>query len=324
MFSGSAADLELEFLYELEALEYMRGALFGQSESAFNNIEITLGNYSEHGGLYTLHTRTINVDSCENAVRYALSRLQPLAFIAAFKIQDIICEWILRENLPDGKVPRTFSEKISKYDQRRDEIMEPRLFSENPSIKNAFWEIYRKITKYRNSLIHSGGVEINILGDMTIRSAQHLLTLSSRQQAAYIAAICIIAKLLIGRANNNSYLHAILESYLHFLIDFHSIGDIKQRRLTLVRLKVIVPPEKLISENPISVNIDWAELRETTKNLFDRDNTGVEIMISAIVEVSLKDSVSTWDIPIEAVPTHTSILAEGDQRFDSFLLKRVP
>ncbi len=323
MFSGDPADLEKDISYELSTLEYLRGVLFGQSENRAGKIEVILGNYAENGCLYTKSTMDIHFNGCENAVRNALSRFQPLAFSAAFKMQDMICEWILRNNSPDKKVPRTFSEKISNYDRLRDSLLEPDLFSFRPNISRAFWETYRKLSKYRNSFIHSGGTVLNGQGGMTISSSKNPLILNFHQQAAYIRVICIVAKKLTNQLENNTYIDAILESGFYFLLEFHGINEIKKREAMLVQLKVVVPQEKLLSENPVKVEINWEELRDTVKRSFTNPESKVEIMISATVDASFNDTVSIWDIPIENVPVSTEILASGDERFDLFLRQRV-
>lgn len=126
-FAAQTSDLNEAVGYELSILEYLRAALLGQDESSRGGMSLTLGDLTEDGQQRAQVSLQIAANISEGAIREALHRLRPLAFSAAFKLQDMIAEWTLRAN---GISEWTFSKKLAGYDRLRaaGSLMEPSLF----------------------------------------------------------------------------------------------------------------------------------------------------------------------------------------------------
>ncbi len=108
-FSGDTAELQNATGYEVEAINELRAILHCQSEAVGDGMSVTLGNYGPNGRLLRNLNMSCHNSISEDAVRKALDRLRPLAFSAAFKIHDMIVEWILRAN---GSSAWAFQKKL--------------------------------------------------------------------------------------------------------------------------------------------------------------------------------------------------------------------
>jgi hypothetical protein len=119
--------------YERWVLEHFRARLFRQSESTNGVTEITLGAVNERGDLRGRKSILFVSSLSEPAVSEALAPFRVLAFTSAFKLQDMIAEWILEAN---GEHLWKFSEKLKKYDQlkRAGALHEPPAFLSSPSL----------------------------------------------------------------------------------------------------------------------------------------------------------------------------------------------
>jgi hypothetical protein len=118
--------------------------LFGQTEESSRSLKINLSDKKDKDGFYPKHIgmEASGVSSGAYAVQSALSRLRPLAFAAAFKIQDMIAEWILHAN---GSTAWIFKQKIADYRSMRRTLAwsEPSAFATRAIVSSsAFWELY--------------------------------------------------------------------------------------------------------------------------------------------------------------------------------------
>lgn len=341
IFSGNPEELEYALAYELTALQLLRTILFDESEKNNDLITVTLGDMNKNGDLRKHYHLEIDDDICGRAVEAALSQFQPLAFGAAFKMQDMIAEWILRENGCTGKGDWRFQAKLQNYDRlsKSESLTEPCFFSSRPFLSKAFWELFRRFEPYRGTLTHAGGVSILRNGTLRIiKPGLAPLELSNSEQSAYIQAVCIISNELISRTAANAYLEAVIESAMAKLINYHGISELKNRPIKLSRLKVIVPPSQLASNNPLSVEVNWDLLRETMRKTYGIDgktcfpimNKGKielmqggagEVFFPVTIEILGNESVTRWDLPLEVVPTGVVTLTEGDPKFDNYLVR---
>jgi hypothetical protein len=317
-FAGMSADLEDMLSYELEALQYLRAALFSESDGTdCECITVRLGDYGDEGRLRRHVSMLIQDDVCAGSVRAALSRLRPLAFNAAFKMQDMIVEWILREN---GRTGWSFQEKIRDYESlsASGSLVEPDLFFSRPFVSKAFWKLFKYFVPYRSALVHSGGVSIYNNGTLQINGRNDSLVLGVLEQGAYLRALCIIAKCLVGQAKLSSYLEAVLESALAKLIAYHGISEVRDRHVLLSKLKILVPSDQLLADHPLSVLIDWDLMRAVVGETLLLPARG-DVFFPATVEVQRDGIISRWELPLEAVPTGAGKLAQGDPMFDVYL-----
>lgn len=318
-FSAIPNDLEDAVAYELDAIEYLRATLFKQSETPDGGgaSSITLGDITSEGvqrvNMFAHATFSIS----EGAVRAALDRLRPLAFSAAFKMQDMIAEWILRAN---GVTDWPFTRKLDGYDKllAGGRLIEPSLFAHRPLLARAFWELYRFFVPFRGTVVHSGGLVLREDGAIVITRGTDKLCLTTVEQGSYMRAMCIITKKLLGRVNLDPFLNALIEGDFLQLEKYHGQKGFKVRNTRRATLSVNVPPSHVINQPPLLVEIDFDHLRQTMERTYALGPDG-RLYFSVAIVVHTDAGEAVWDLPVESVPSGLVTLREGDSRYDRFL-----
>ena len=145
MFKGKPADLESLIAYEREALEFVRTTLFDQSEAPGASLTVDLAKPIRDDGFHPASYGLVasGFTSGTGAVKDALSRLRPLAFSSAFKMNDMMAEWILQAN---GLSGWTFKEKTNFYHKRKstNNLEEPVALANWPTGSGAFWSFLKR------------------------------------------------------------------------------------------------------------------------------------------------------------------------------------
>lgn len=320
-FTGDPRELEERLAYELGILEYLRHALFHEVESN-DSTTITLGDVTDEGKQRQTHNFSIHESISSGAVADALSNFRPLAFSAVFKMHDMIAEWILKENLGWSSNSWKFQEKIKLYDRlaAQGNLVQPSEFMTRTFVSDAFWGLYRFLTPYRNTVVHAGGISIGSDGSLHIKPTRKPpLVFSSEQLSSYVQALCILAKSLLGQVRLDSYLEVLVENSLAKLSAYHGTNTLQHRNVRLTELVILVPGDFLHSANPLSVEIDWAQIRKMMRKSLIPNGNG-EVFFSAKVKIHSGPESAQWLLPFEAVPLDKTIIAVGDGRFDPYFL----
>lgn len=317
MFSADIEELERAISYEMFILEYFRRSIFGSDDEVRNKVEVDLSKKTADGHVIFTHHHTIFMDLSANAVQSALNRLRPMAFVAAFKLHDMIGEWILKKN---GVSAWSFSEKTRRYNEIRaaGHFSEPDYFLTRPDVSEVFWKLYERFALYRNKIIHHGGVSLRADGSIVIKLPEGDLLINSYHQSSYASSLFIIAKCLLGRLRDDSHLDAVVDSYLARLKDFHGVDSLSARYIRLFDVVIRARQEDLECADPIRLVIDWDNIKETLSRQIPHGMDG-EVFFSAEVSVELGDRLATWSIPLDSVPAGNTALIEGQPPFDEFL-----
>ncbi len=317
-FSGIPNDLEDAVAYELDAIEYLRATLFGQSEAPVGGASLTLGDMTEDGHQKMgVSVHVVGAGLSQGGARDALDRLRPLAFSAAFKMQDMIAEWILRAN---GVKDWPFSKKLAGYDKLRAGgcLIEPPLFAQQPLLARAFWELYRFFVPFRGTVVHSGGLALRQDGTIEITRDSKLLCLTPVEQGSYMRAMCIITKVLLGLVRLDPFLETLIEGDLLELENYHGQKGFTVRCTRLATLAVDVPPSHIVTQQPLSVEIDFDHLRRSIERAHSPGSDG-RLYFSVAIAVHADAREAVWELPVESVPNGKVTLREGDSKYDRYL-----
>ncbi len=318
IFSASTTDLEQAVAYELDAIEYFRATLFGQQETVGANLSFTLGDTTPDGTQNMVSAAVGSSKQSERAVRSALNRVSPLAFVAAFKLQDMVAEWILRAN---GVTEWAFNKKLASYDKLRSNgsFVRPVLFAQRILVESAFWELYRAFFPFRNAATHSGGLVLRADGVIEITSEKSgKLSLPADEQASYMRAVSLLTKSLIGRVPHDEFLEALIESDMLKLERHHHQQGFAVQQARLATLNVQVPAAYINGLDPLSVVIDFDHLRRTAERGCGA-NPNDRVCFSVSLSVPLDSQDAVWKLPMDSIPTGNVSIREGDPRFDPFL-----
>ncbi len=317
-FSADPSDLSDAIAYELDAIEYLRSTLYGQREAPIGGMELVLGDLTPDGEQRRIAQVQATSSISEGAVRAALDRLRPLGFSAAFKLQDMVVEWILRAN---GVTYWPFSKKLAAYDKlcQAGSLAEPHMFSAKPHLARAFWELYRFLVPFRGTVVHSGGLMLESDGTIKmIARDSSTLRLSPDELGSYMRAMCVTSKILSSQVSTNPFLEALIHADLFNLENYHSQAGLSIRRTRLEALTVHVPPSHIVTQYPLEVAIDFDHLRRSMEKTYPVGVDGrLYFSVSIVVRAEKREAV--WQLPIESVPNGLVTLREGNDQFDRFL-----
>jgi hypothetical protein len=177
----------------------------------------------------------LSAGSSQEDVRRALRRLAPLAFQAAFKVQDMVIESIVRAN---GSDAWKFSDKIRVYAALRESVV-PSFFREEPRLAAAHFALYQRLSRRRNVLVHGSSFEMKEDGELIIWDADgSTLTMSQKQQRAYIETVLGFVDLLTGTSTDPQREKDDLEAALDVVRHVHNVAT-PQRCVRWVSVEVI-------------------------------------------------------------------------------------
>jgi hypothetical protein len=314
-FSGNVNELSEAISYERGALEFIRSTLFDQAETSSHRAIIDVSKAKTSENFYPITVEaTAHISVSAGAVQSALSQLRPLAFTSAFKMQDAIVEWILRAN---GSTPWGFRNKIADYERMagQNTLSEPMTLADWPMGARAFWALYKIMTPFRNKIIHAGsfsveGDTLKIIGDRSTLSLTH------KDQGAYIRAICLLADALTNNSLIESRIAMIVENDLHELTHIHNIPGLCMRALRLASVEVVARAIDS-SDGPVSVIVDFDAVRKTAERSFP--TTGILAFDLTLRAENARRRLK-WVFPPFTVPSGEKRISEGDAAFDRYLV----
>jgi hypothetical protein len=314
-FSGNFTELSEAISYERGALEFIRSTLFDQAETSSQRAVIDVSKAKTPDGFYPIIVEaTGHASVSAGAVRSALSQLRPLAFTSAFKMHDLIAEWILRAN---GSMSWRFRDKVSDYEgmARQNTLSEPIALANWPMGSRAFWALYKMLTPFRNKIVHAGG--FSVVGDtLKIIGDRGTLTLTHKDQGAYIRAVCLVADAILNDLPIEARRALIIENDLHELTHIHNIVGLSLRALRLASVEVVAPATAS-PDGGASAIVNFDDVRRTAERSFPTDGI---LAFDLTLRAERAGRRLRWVFPPLTVPSGEKRISEGDPEFDPYLV----
>ncbi|UWU80719.1 hypothetical protein N2603_20310 [Bradyrhizobium huanghuaihaiense] len=314
-FAGNGTDLAALIAYERDALEFIRAALFHQTETTSQSLQLDLSAGKNAQGLYPREARmTSAISISAGAVQSALSRLRPLAFAAAFKLQDMIVEWILRAN---ASRPGSFQDKIRKYDElmAAGRFVEPLAFANRSALSGAFWELYRALTPFRNKIIHKNSFCVTG-STLTIATGGQNSNLSDAEQGSYIRAMCLIADALVSDAKIEGVAAYIVENDLCILHAVHKVAGLTARTFRVVSIAGTLLG-RLNANGCVEGDVDFDAIRQSAEAAFPPGANGILLFDLALTITGANRDVK-WLFPSTTAPAGNVVIAENAPEFEAY------
>jgi hypothetical protein len=273
-FCGDPQKLSENVAYELGALGFVRERQFPRDEAAESTTTIRLGEIPNELG-HCPRSTVVSVGRMilsDGAVRQALAELRPLTFAAAFKIHDMIIEWILDGN--SVAVPMPFKEKHKKCCDIPLERL-PTTFLEWPDLWATFLTLYERLFGFRNTLIHRKNFKVDQSGGLQIQdiyrntgTVKSSINLTVMEQEAYIRSTCSIAQILVAGLPYVGLKRILVGNDLADLSLLHQQMAWVKQVYRLENWHVIVPERLLLTTSPASALIDFDDLRHQAEKAF--------------------------------------------------------
>ncbi len=159
----------------------------------------------------------------------------PLIFVTCFKILDSIIEWALSKNI--NKVPFPFKKKI----QLIDENIVKGTFEISPNnnwLDGYIVSLYKKLTPFRNALIHSGDFDVTT-NRLNIHDKSHGGSITLVQLRALAELIVKITEILEGNNEISDEFHIKeIKFLLDKLTELHGGNHFGQRKLAFGKVRI--------------------------------------------------------------------------------------
>ncbi len=314
--------------YELWALNFFRSKFQVQADSIYERFTFKESDRSRYGKLIPHTSGSANIVIGNGLVSNSLNYFVPLAFGLAFKLQDMVIQWILEHNrnrLAKSRGKGGFEKKIFQYSNllKNKEAEFPSYFAKEPILNETFFALYETLKNYRNELIHGSEFSSNNegLGIIKGNDKDQKLVLTPKEQAGYYRSCCLVVEGLLNPDEDS------LQNILAVKADFvclkriHNVQKLVEPFERLVTIRFILDIQGKIS-TPYSCLVDLDELINRVKEIYRQAKTEQpNLLFSLVVEAhTLKEVVYEWDIPPSKVPMGGIIrLTEGDPKFDQFL-----
>ena len=297
--------------YEYWLLDFFRSRFFHQSEKPNSEISFIYGNTNDKGDLYGEIKISIVTRISEQDVQEALGRFRVLAFTSAFKLQDMIADWILEAN---GHSKWRFKEKLNLYDnlKRSGNLQSPTEFSRRADFGDAFWALFRRMEPVRSAVIHSGNLGVHSDGDIEIKDRDNSITyLSDKIQAAYVRYCWLIMAILTNKIEPTLLHEALIEGDLFTLASFHGLQGFAENKARFEAVRLAIPKSFAKQANPYLCEVDLTQVRKHVEKGFPVGMGGT-LLFSLEVTGETETRNLVWSLPPERVPEKLLVLSEAD------------
>lgn len=296
--------------YELWLLDDYRAQLFRQSEGADHVMSLHLsrdaaGTEQLSDGLMSMN---FAASMSDRDVAATLSRFRVAAFASAFKMHDMLVEWLLAASM-SAPPPHQFKQKHEKLTQLGASLMLPPELDRLPEIREWLRESYARMSTIRNPTIHQGGVQIHPDGAFDVRDkhgAMHRVDYAT--QSAYARFACIVCRQICAPVLSDDIFEQLVRADIAVLLPARSIVP---PRMRVASLEVRVDPAMCSSTSPCRVDVPLAaavgHMAVTTPV------PGGTLFLELAVVVELDDRKVRWELPTRDWSAVTSIaLDEAD------------
>lgn len=307
--------------YELFTLNFVRNHLYRQDEGADGHWSFNLRDVVANPISFMVkETIWMFAKFGEQDVREALINFVPLSFACAFKVNDMIAEWIL--GTKKEKVPIGFKDKADLYQKLKVKLTEPLFFEDNQHVKQCFWKLYELIRECRNSVTHRYDFELLADGSLRFTSEKcNLWTLSFQDLGSYIRFTCLLADFLLDSVpvERRALAESVLNNDLSRLQKYHAVdlSTAKPARLVDVAINAHEQSDGPL-QSPAKFKIPlvpiWNRLRKDLS--FDGK---VDVLQLLKVTAQDEDERLVWTIPPELVPEDFIELDRSNPQWSRFL-----
>ena len=215
--------------------------------------------------------------------RGAWSAAAPLGFVAAYKVLDVIVQWILEENkqrLCLKSVPWKFSEKVEVLTNRGSDIILPSFLDSDRDVASRVLALYKELLCFRNTIVHGHQFSTS-RGGLTVSDRDKKpreLTLTAAEMALLLESVLVVAEVLAGVATAGKYTMSRLRYSLDQLSHAHGLPVVGGAGPAVHKVML------LVDEEDGSFPADLAYLREQLARKGADNGSFVDLWIVGVVD----------------------------------------
>lgn len=192
----------------------------------------------------------------------------PLIFITAFKVLDMLIEWVLEKNTKTA----TYKFKL-KIDALKESVMFPPLIETRPWLRDRLVALYEKLEPLRGTIIHAKHFK-SVDGSLQVSCSKGgkvgpLITISAIELRNLALALVSILRYLKGLRTMDMFQEKCLRQMLDTLIHLHALPSLCQLRPVFLRVRVTVAEEEPIQCDLSRIRCHIAAERPREDVMFD-------------------------------------------------------
>jgi hypothetical protein len=302
----------------MQLLELYRAQVFFQSEEPSSEIEFTVGDMTPDGRQRVRSKIAFVENFGAEYARAFLDRFRTLAFLAAFRVHDMIVSWVLEANGVGASGLFRFAQKKREWSSRwvaGTLLLPPRLT--DARILRAFWDIYDHLEPARGALTHEGKVRVLPNGTIEVKDRNnHLHTMDDAAQASYLRLISLMSADLIGSHSPDAHTARICEYDLGRLQHLHSVTGLHTTGFIYDHVTLKIPVANATSIDPYVAEVDFA-IYDAAARRTRPDPSSMIYSLEVVAETPTR--VLTWRFPPGRVPQGAATLDEADPQYLAFL-----
>lgn len=244
-----------------------------------------------------------------NQAANVINDLSPLLFNAAYKILDMLMEWIIKEN--EVECGWKFVEKIEKLDSIGSTLVLPHPFVNEPAIFSKFIGLYKNLLRYRNALTHGvwgKNQSGNLIFDFNKKNGRRVQgTIDFEQVIRFADCMSLTAREATNPSTDNNNILLSIKWCLDSLQAQH-----KQSLFGITNACYydIVRRIETFSTDFPSVDI------KTIRSILDEESLGNPYGYSLRIEARVDEVSTVWVIPSSLIGSRDELIL--DSSWDSF------
>lgn len=258
---------------------------------------------------HTLHgligiSDTFGINHAVNVI----NDLSPLLFNAAYKILDMLMEWIIKENR--GNCPWKFFEKINILTSPGAVFSLPYPLTSEPAIFSTFVKLYENLVSYRNALTH-GVWGKNQSGDLVFDFNKNGRRIQGTIHFEQVIRFADCMSLTAREAMNPSTIDHNITSTIKWCLDsIQVLHNLPLFGVTHARYFDVVRRIETIKAEFPSVDIKYIH------SVLDNDSMGYPCGFSLRVEARVEGIPTVWEIPSSLIGNRNELIL--DSSWDEF------
>lgn len=303
-------------VYELYAIAEYREWLYLHRDDQHTVLGHKLGDVSADGTTAAItYSAAGSFRSSDQRVREVLGVMRPHAFATAFKVHDLIIEWILGPK--PGNNPRwRFTEKQNALaqitaNQRPAELQHSTRWT-------TFCEVYVALVEPRNVAMHREGMDIGADGSIDFGLVPpNVKVVSDEMQGAYLRAMAIVGDALAGVRPLDAARTLHLDAALALLSSLPGVTPSRAGKPNWTQLDVEVPQANVLVVAPLSCRVDFDFVARVWREHIARSP---DMVVAGIVNIRAQGASFAWRFSHHALPTGIVDLTVGAPEHDRFVV----
>lgn len=305
IYDGNAQTRLMDKLdYELWLLDYLSSAQ-ASFEGGTDICTIQLKNKEKGAKM----TSSVADYAGAGYVQSLMTAMAPLTFCAAYKVLDMVYEWIFEENLAVKiieKEPWGFAGKVKQMTNPK--LKYPPIVAANSYLFEYGSALFRNLLPYRNEIIHNH--KFSVSGEtiaLEDSKTGDRLDLDRKELGYFVRFVIAFAKCLAGELMYDQYVDRLFRFHLDQIPATHKLPTFGQKKPLRVNVELTVEQEcgKYVA--------DLQFVRFRLKEMYAH----CDVLFSlAVIGTEDDKRAATWNIPFADIPIDDTI--ELPNRTDDF------